>query len=147
MAVKPSVFFGDALKEHTSKIKAALSKDYTCFTSNEPEEYNQAFQQNGKFVLVFSDPKEAIRILHTGSNWLNGCHYKTYVYLNRVGTFTPESQKMLNVWSINVFNVNESQKLIDNINEFFKKTGGPDLNVDELEFYMPPADDDDGKRK
>lgn len=135
MTIKSTVFFADTLQEHTLQLKSVLSQDYYCFVSHEAEEFNQAFQQSGKFVLIFSNAQKALQLLDAGAFFLNGLTFKIYLYLDRKGNFKPDAQKILNSRNINIFQIDERTQLISSMKSFFNES---DIeNFEDLQFYKP----------
>lgn len=139
MSKKHVIFFPDNPHELTPEIKAELSKTYSCFQSNNPDEYSQTFHQSGKFVLLFSDAQEAVKFLQKSSQELMGLEFKTYAFINKMAKFSSESQKILDRFKINVFLRNESSTLMTNIKEYFSGKGEA-LDIDDIQFIMPKDD-------
>lgn len=137
---KNVVFFPDELQPHTSELKAELAKSYSCYSSKNVDEYSQVMYQSGKFILLFGDPKVAIQFLKAEAIDLAKLHFKTYTYLSKVGTFSPESQKILNDNKILVFQRNEKDKLLKSISDYFESKNSDTISIDDIEFIMPKDD-------
>lgn len=141
MNKKKVVFFADNLQEHVAPIKAELSKSgHSCFSSNNPDEMNQTFQQSGKFIIFFADAQEAVKFLQKSPGDLTGIEYKVFAYINKTAKFSAESQKILDRFRINVYLKNEADKLLKSINDYFTGNEGDAFNIDDLQFIMPKDD-------
>ncbi|HXH30848.1 MAG TPA: hypothetical protein VNJ01_08550 [Bacteriovoracaceae bacterium] len=135
------IFFADAtVPEHVDRLRGELSKRYTCFQSRTPDEFNQSYHQSGKFVILFSEAKEAVTFLQGNSKDLTGLEYRAFVYLNKNGKFSPESLKILENNKIVPFSLNESDKLTGSIDSYFSESKSDDFNLDDIQFIMPKDD-------
>lgn len=135
------IFFADTvIGEHLEKLKVELAKTFTCFKSRTADELDQSFRQSGKFVVLFSDAKEAVQFLQTNSKDLSGLEFKTLVFLNKNGKFSPESLKILENNKITPFSLSEADKLMRTIDTFFSGNKSDDFNLDDLQFVMPKDD-------
>lgn len=130
------VFFADKVLEHTQAIRENLSREFSCFTSSQTDEYRQVFLQSGKFVLLFSDAKKAIIFRQTPDNSLFSLEYEILVYLHTDSAFKADSQKLLDQNNIKVFRKSEVAAMIQYLHAYLSES--ETTPEDELEFYMPP---------
>jgi hypothetical protein len=137
MVFKKVVFFPDPLVPHTTEVKTELAKSFSCYSSKNVDEYSQVMYQSGKFVLLFSDPKAALQLLKAEAAELSKLEFRTYVYLNRIGAFAPESQKILDEHKIHVFQKNQKDELLKNIHDYLASKNSDSITIDDIEFNIP----------
>lgn len=130
------IFFPDEHLEHGVEVKKVLKEKYSCFQSNNLDEFDQVFRQSGKFLMLFLDVKKAIGFMQVHASELSGLEFKTFVYLNKNGKFNPESQKVLDTNKVIAFQKDEVAKMLKKIEDFFT-TGSDALNIDDIQFIMP----------
>lgn len=130
------IFLPDKLHETTALIKEELGKKFSCYSSGNLDEFDQVFQQSGKFVVLFSDPQGAVKFMNQNKQTMNSFIFKTFACLNKVGKFSPESQKILDLCKINCYQKSEATKLITDISNYLT---GVEISesVDDIEFIMP----------
>lgn len=139
--MKYKVIFFPEIQDHTSKLRDVLAKTYMCLKSSNQEEYNQSFQQAGKFAIVFSDAKPALNFMKTPSEWMTGVQYKVYAFMNTKAKFTPESQKILNHYKISVFRLDQDNELVADINKYFSSSQSDVENIDDIQFLFGDGTD------
>jgi hypothetical protein len=145
MNIKNVIFFPDEPHEVTEAIREELSKSYSCYKSYNVDEFNQVYQMVGKFILLFSEATIAVNFLKNSAEQLQSLNYKTYLCLNKNGKFSPESQKILDNFKINVFLPTAKGKLVESIDSYFATLESNTLDIGEIEFVKPK--DDDGTAK
>lgn len=129
------IFFADELQSHTQLIKERLASEFSCFSSTNIDEYHQVFNQSGKFVLLFSDARNALGFRINAAENLSSLEYEILVYLHTDVAFKADSQKLLDQNNVKVFRVSDAEVLIAHVHTFL---AGKDHDPTELEFYMPP---------
>lgn len=128
------IFFPD-LQDHTSKLRDALKKhQYTCIQSTQQEEYNQLWQQAGKFVIIFSDAKAALNLMKNLTQWMTGVQYRVYAFMNTKAKFTAESQKILTHYKITAFTLDQGAELMAEVNKYFTTADSDVDNIDDIQF-------------
>ena len=130
------VFFPDQPHDDSNRLKAELAKKFGCYESSNIDEFDQVFQQSGKFAILFSDAQVAVKFLHKNKSEMNPLTYKVFAYLNKLGKFSPESQKVLDQFKVNVYQKNEFDKLVTDITGYLS---GADVveQVDDIQFFTP----------
>jgi len=130
------IFFPDQLHETTTLLKAELTKKFSCYSSGNLDEFDQVFQQSGKFAVVFSDPQSAVKFMNQNKQTMNSFIFKTFACLNKAGKFSAESQKILDLCKINIYQKSDANKLVTDISNYLT---GVELteSIDDIEFIMP----------
>jgi hypothetical protein len=133
------IFFPDEPLEHGIELKNKLKEKYNCFNSSNLDEFDQVFQQSGRFLLVFMDVKKALIFMKSHGHEMNTLKYRTFAYMDKNGKFKPDSQKALDAERVEAFQKDEVAKLLKTIEDFFSigNTSDNSLNVDDIQFIMP----------
>lgn len=134
MNTKVTIYFVGDLNPETSKLKDLLKSLYKfVYQTVNKDEIDQGARQQGKGVLIFSEPKFALTFLD-GSSISRASLYSALV-IDKVGTYGPEVMQKFKLFHLEFFNPKTVADLPGAIQRFITEEP-KEVSADDLEFNV-----------
>jgi hypothetical protein len=122
------------LNPETTKLKEHLKSQYKfVYQTTNKDEIDQGARQQGKGVLIFSDPKFALTFLEGPA--ISRASLYTALVIDKVGTYSPEVMQKFKFFHLEFFNPKTVIDLPKAIEKFLAEEP-KEVSADDLEFNI-----------
>ena len=134
MNTKVTIYFVGDLNNETTNLKEALKTNFKhVYSSTNKDEIDQGARQQGKGVLIFSEPKTALTFLDGPS--ISRADLYFALLIDKVGSYSPEVMKKFRLSKLNFFNPKTVPDLMEEIRKFVEEEP-KEVSADDIEFNI-----------